>query len=60
MSTGSFIVYIKTNDIYKDIAEDVERRFDTSNYNLNRLLLKGRNKKVIGAMKVELGGRILK
>ena len=60
MSTGSFIVYIKTNDIYKDIVEDVERRLDTSNYNLNRLLLKGRNKKVIGAMKVELGGRILK
>ena len=60
MSTGSFIVYIKTSDIYKGIAEDVERRFDTSNYNLNRLLLKGRNKKVIGAMKVELGGRILK
>ena len=25
MDTGSFIVYIKTNDIYKDIAEDVER-----------------------------------
>ena len=60
MSTGSFIVYIKTNDIYKDIVEGVERRLDTSNYNLNRLLLKGRNKKVIGAMKVELGGRILK
>ena len=60
MSTGSFIVYIKTNDIYKDIVEDVERSLDTSNYNLNRLLLKGRNKKVIGAMKVELGGRILK
>ena len=60
MSTGSFIVYIKTNDIYKDIVEDVERRLDTSNYNLTRLLLKGRNKKVIGAMKVELGGRILK
>ena len=28
----SFIVYIKTDDIYKDIAEDVETRFDTSNY----------------------------
>ena len=30
--TDSFIVYIKTDDIYKDIAEDVETRFDTSNY----------------------------
>ena len=27
-----FIVCIKTDDIYKDIAEDVETRFDTSNY----------------------------
>ena len=29
MDTDSFIVYIKTNDIYKDISEDVETRFDT-------------------------------
>ena len=36
MNTDSFIVYIKTNDIYKDIAEDVENRFDTSNYELDR------------------------
>ena len=34
MDTYSFIVYIKTDDIYKDIAEDVETRFDTSNYEL--------------------------
>ena len=32
MDTDSFIVYIKTDDIYKDIAEDVQTRFDTSNY----------------------------
>ena len=32
MDTDSFIVYIKTDDIYKDIAEDVETRLDTSNY----------------------------
>ena len=32
MDTDSLIVYIKTDDIYKDIAEDVETRFDTSNY----------------------------
>ena len=42
-----FIVYIKLDDIYKDIA-DVETRFDTSNDDLNRTLLKGKNKKVIG------------
>ena len=34
MDTDSFIVYIKTDDIYKDIAEDDETRFDTSNHEL--------------------------
>ena len=34
----SFIVYIKTEDIYSDTAEDVESRFDTSNYELDRPL----------------------
>ena len=43
MDTDSFIVYIKTGDIYKDIAEDVETRFDTSNYELDRLLQKRKN-----------------
>ena len=33
-----FIVYVRTDDIYKDIAEDVDRRSDTSNYELNRPL----------------------
>ena len=46
-----FIVYIKTNDIYKDIAEDVEIRFDVSNYELEKLLPKGKSKKVIGLIK---------
>ena len=36
MGTDSFIVYIKTDDIYKDIAEDVEIRFDTSNFEIDR------------------------
>ena len=44
MDTDSFIVYIKTDDICKDIAEDVETRFDTSNYELDRPLSKGKNK----------------
>ena len=43
-----FIVYVKTDDIYKDIEEDAEIRSDTSNYELNRPLLKSKNKKVIG------------
>ena len=40
MVTYSFIVNIKTDDIFKDIAEDVETRFDTSNYELDRPLPK--------------------
>ena len=59
MDTDSFIMNIKTNDFYKDIANDVENRFDTSNYEVNRLLLMGRNKKVISLMKDELGGKII-
>ena len=35
MDTDSFIAYIKTGDIYKEIAEDVETRFHTSNYELD-------------------------
>ena len=59
MDTDSFIVYIKTDDIYKNITEDVETRFDTSSYELDRPLPKGENKKVIGLMKDELGGKIM-
>ena len=55
----SFIMNIKTNDFYEDIASDVENRFDTSNYEVNRLLTRGKNKKVIGLMKDELGGKII-
>ena len=38
MDTDSFIVHVKTDDIYKDIAEDVETGFDTSNYGMDRPL----------------------
>ena len=38
MDTYSFIVYVKTDDIYKDIAEDVETRFDLSSYEIDRPL----------------------
>ena len=57
--TDSLVMNIKTNDFYKDIAQDVQKRFDTSNYTFDRPLPKGRNKKVIGLMKDELGGGII-
>ena len=60
MDTESFIIYIKTEDFYKDIADDVECKFDKSNYEVDRTLLTGKNKKVIGLMKDELGGKIIK
>ena len=47
MDTESFIINIKTEDFYEDMANDIEKRFDTSNYEVNRPLSKGRNKKVI-------------
>ena len=59
MDTDSFIMSIKTNDFYKYISIDVDKRFDTSNYEINRLLPTGKNKKVIGLMKDELGGKII-
>ena len=59
MDTDSFIEYIKTDDIYKEIAEVVETRFDTSNYELDGLWPKGETKKVIGLIKDELGGKIM-
>ena len=40
IDTDSFIVYIKTDDIYKGIAEDIETRFYTLNYELDRRLPK--------------------
>ena len=59
MDTDSFIMNIKTEDFYKDIANDVEKRFDTSNYEVDRLLPTGKNNKVISLMKDELGGKIV-
>ena len=52
--TDSLIVYIKADDIYKDVAEDVEIRLHNSNYGLERPLPKGKYKKVIALMKDEL------
>ena len=59
MDTDSSVMNIKTEDFYTDIANDVEKRFDMSNYAVDRPLPTGKNKKVIGLMKDELGGKII-
>ena len=59
MGADSFTVYIKTEDIYLDIAKDVETKFNSSNYEIERLLSKRKNKKVIGLMKDELGRKLM-
>ena len=58
MDTDSFSISIKKEDFYEVIANDVEERFDTSNYEVNRPLPKGKNKKVIRLTKDELGGKL--
>ena len=59
--TDSFIILIKTEDFYKDISNNVEKWFDTSNYDENdkKLLPVGKNKKAIGLVKDKLGGKIM-
>ena len=59
MDTDSFIINVKTEDVYEDIANNVEKKFDTSNHEVNRPLPTGKNKKVIDLMKDELGGKIM-
>ena len=60
VDTDSFIINIKTEDFYEDIADgEFEKRFGTSNYEVNRPLPKGKNEKVIGLIKDELGGKIM-
>ena len=62
MDTDSFVMYIKTEDFHEDIDDDVEKWFDTSNYDKddNRPLPIEINKKVIGMFKDEVGGKIMK
>ena len=61
MDTDSFVYEIETKDFYRDIAKDVKKSFDTSGYSKDdtRLLPIGENKKVIGLMIDELGGKIM-
>ena len=60
METDSFIVHVKTEDIYKDTADDVETKLDTSNFELDRRLAKGKNIKLFGLMQDEFGGQTMK
>ena len=59
--TDSFVYEIGAEDLYRGIAKDVKKRFDTSGYSKddNRPLPIGENKKVIGLIKDELGGKIM-
>ena len=63
MDTDSFIIHTKTEDFYKDFANDVEKWFGTSNYDEDDyqqvVLPIGKNKKVLGPFKDELGGKIM-
>ena len=59
MDIDSLIPFIKTEDFYEDIVDDIEKRFDTSNYEVDRPLPPGKNKKEIGLMKDEFGGKIM-
>ena len=62
IDTGSFAIYIKTEYFHKDIANDIKKWFDTSNYSIydNRPHPISENKKIIGLFKDELGGKIIK
>ena len=62
MNTDIFVYEIKIEYFYKDIAEEVEMRFDISNYlkDNNRPPRIGKNKKIIFIMKEELGVKIMK
>ena len=59
MDTDIFIIYIKTEYFDKDIADDVKIRYGTSDYEVDRLLPKGMNIKVMDLIKDELGRKII-
>lgn len=54
------MVHINLEDVFEDVAEDIEKRFDTWNLEANRPLSIGQNKIVIKLMKDELGGKVKK
>ena len=62
MDTDSFVINIFTEDFFEDINNDIEKWFDTCNYDKNdkRSLKTGINKKIIGMFKDQLGVKIIK
>ena len=59
MDTDRLIFYLETEDIYIDTTKDAETIFNTLNNELQRLLPRGKNKKLIGSMKDELGRKVM-
>ena len=59
--TDSLCYEIQTDDFFKDVSQDVKQKFDTSNYPKDHKsgIPTGKNKKVIGMMKDEAGGKII-
>ena len=51
-------MFMETEDVYEDIADDVEKKFDASNYKINIPLPTRKNKKVIELMKMNLDERL--
>ena len=47
MDTDSFIINIKTEHVYEDVTNDVEKRFDTSNYEVSNHCLQEKTKKLL-------------
>ena len=54
-----FMIHVKTKDIYEDNENDIEKRFDRSNYEIFRPVPTGKFKKVIGLRKDKLDGKIM-
>ena len=59
IDTNSFTEYINAEGSYSDIAKYVKTTFDSSNYELDRPLPKGKNENVAGLIKYELGGKTM-
>ena len=59
--TDSSVIHIKTEDFFEDISNNVEKWFDTSNYDENdeRPLPIGKNRRILSLFKDELGGKIM-
>ena len=64
MDTHGVIIHIKTENVYEDIANDVEKRLDISSYAIECNFIEGplptgKNKKVVGLMREKVGGQII-